>query len=152
MIVPEPVPDVVVPNSRVAGTVIAPVRVPEDRTMVKGTMMLDPVMLVIEKLALKEPVASGMPGLNVADPPIVIVVLVIGPVRAVTVIVVLVVAACAPAQTNRVKPRNADVRNIVFEILLLHVGQPWRTPLRSQTLKLGRSGRELWAKRKNHHC
>jgi len=76
VIVAEPVPDVVLPDSRVVGTAIAPVRVPEDRMMVKGTVIVDPVILVIDKLALKAPVVSGMPGLNCADPPMVRVVLV----------------------------------------------------------------------------
>jgi hypothetical protein len=66
--VAEPLPDAVVPNRKAVGNVIVPVRLPPDIWMVKFPETVVAVVLAIGKLALKAPVTSGMPGLNLADP------------------------------------------------------------------------------------
>ena len=108
----EAVPELVVPNTRVRGSVIVPVRVPPDMTIVKGAVAFDPDTLARETAELKAPVVSGTPGLNCADPARVMVVAfrLIGPVRIARLIVVLVVAAFAATTANTLIARNTEVR------------------------------------------
>jgi hypothetical protein len=125
----EQLPDEFWPNRKAVGTVIVPVRLPLDIVMVKFPEAVAAVLLGIEKVTLKAPVTSGMPGLNFTDPAVVreVGVPLMGPVMASMVMVVLVGdAACMPAQNNRVGTRNPDVRNMGPP---LHLGQQWRRPL-----------------------
>ena len=108
-------PVAVVPNRKAVGNVIVPVRLPSDIWMVKLPETVVAVVLAIEKFALKAPVTSGMPGLYLADPAIVMDVGVPfwGPSIASMVMVVLIgVAACKQAQNKRVGTRNPHVRNM----------------------------------------
>ena len=92
------------PVSAVAGMVAVPVRVPPERVMVNGKLMLAPLTLVSEKVALMVPVP--MP-LRLAGP-VTVMVVPIEPVALVTVNVVLVVAACAPAAMVSASHRLRD--------------------------------------------
>jgi hypothetical protein len=108
VMVADPVPDVVVPNNSVVGSVKVPVRVPPDRVIVKGAFTFDPLIEVGESVALNVPFPIFV---RVAVP---VAVRLVREKVPFTVRVVLVVAACAvaPISSTRTMLAYLLVKNI----------------------------------------